>query len=103
VQPRKYTVVLEEQARNWLDQQSEDVQKRVLLILDTFSEFPSVAGKQLQNATRWYDDHYGWARRITLDSVTPGLRCIYHVWDEKRQMVVVKFGTHVDDVYEDGN
>jgi hypothetical protein len=59
VPPRKYKVVFADQAQEWLNRQSEDVQKRVLLILETFAEFPEIAGKQLQNATRWYDDIYG--------------------------------------------
>jgi hypothetical protein len=104
VQPvRKYRIIVEDEAQEWLDQQSEDVRNRVLLILDTFSEIAPVAGKQLQNATRWYDDIYGWARRIALDSVILGLRCIYYIWQEKRQMIIVKFGTHDNEVYEDGN
>jgi hypothetical protein len=79
------------------------VRKRVLLILNSFADDPGLAGKQLENATHWYDDLYGWARRIPMESVAPGLRCIYYVWHEKREMIVVKFGTHADDVYEDGN
>lgn len=58
---RKYKIVFEPQAQDWFDKQPEDVQKRVLLILDTISAFPRTAGKQMQNATRWYDDEFGWA------------------------------------------
>jgi hypothetical protein len=103
VQPRKYKIVFEDEAQEWFDQQSQDVQKRVLLILDSVSEVADSAGIQIQNATRWYDDVYGWARRVRMDSAISGLRCIFYVWKEKRQVVVVKFGTHADDVYEDGN
>ncbi len=99
----KYRVVLEPEAQAWVDQQPEDVQKRVLLILDTFAAFPSKAGKQMQNPTRWYDEEWGWARRITMDSVIPGLRAIYFVWEAGREMIVVRIGTHADDVYENGN
>ncbi len=101
--PRKYTIIFEPDAQDWLDRQPEDVRRRVLLILDTLSEIPETAGKQFQNATRWYDDIWGWARRVQMDSVQPGLRCIYFVYAVQREMIVVKFGTHSEDVYENGN
>jgi hypothetical protein len=97
-----YRVVLEPLAQDWIDRQPEDVRKRVFLILNTFAEFADQAGKQLQNP-RWYDDELGWARRIVLDSVQPGLRCIYFVSARDNEMIVVNFGTHSDDIYEDGN
>ena len=100
---RKYKIVFEPESQDWLDRQPEDVQKRVLLILNTISAFPHSAGKQMQNATRWYDDVFGWARRIPMDSALPGLRCVYFIWDEGAEIIVVKFGTHAEDVYENGN
>ena len=103
MKPSKYNVVFEPEAKAWFDKQSEDVQKRVLLILGDISPFAPKAGDQMQNATRWYDDEWGWARRIRMDSAVYGLRCIYYVWEARREMIVVKFGTHADDVYEDGN
>lgn len=99
----KYILRIEPEAQAWLDAQSDEVRKRVFLILDEFIQFPRVAGKQMQNP-RWYKPEYGgWARRIHIDSVLPGLRCIYFVDEQAQEMIVAKIGTHADDVYEDGN
>ena len=97
-----YKIVIEPEAKAWLDQQTEDVRQRVLLILSEYAAYPQ-AGKQLQNAARWYDSEWGWAYRIRIDSIYAGLRCIYFIWVQGQEMIVVKFGTHADNVYEDGN
>ena len=98
-----YQIILDDPAQDWLDQQPEDVRKRVFLILREYATDPNNAGVQLQNATRWYDDLFGWARQIRIDSVYPGLRCIYYVFEKEKEMIIFKFGTHADDVYEDSN
>jgi hypothetical protein len=104
MKPSNYKIVFEPEAQAWFDKQLEDVQMRVLLILNTFAASkPSVMGFQMQNGTRWFDSEWGWARKIYMDSAIRGLRCIYYVWEAKHEMIVVKFGTHADDVYEDSN
>ena len=102
MKPSKYKVVLDVLAQDWLDRQSKDVQRHVLLILERLSADPITTSKQLENP-RWLDDMWGWARRVHMDRVIPGLRCIYYLWEAKHEMVIVKFGTHADDVYEDSN
>ena len=80
------------------------MQKRVLLFLKKHLASNPVdpRTKQLENP-RWFDPEWGWARRARLDQIIRGLRCIFYVWEAKQEMIVVKFGTHADDVYEDGH
>ena len=98
----EYKIELDIEAQAWMDRQSEDVQRYVLSILNRLKFNPiGSRSKQLENP-RWFDPQWGWARRIRFEGL-PDLRCIYYIWEAKREIVAVKFGTHADDVYEDGN
>lgn len=98
----RYNVILLTEAQKWLAQQPPACQQRIAMILGEYAKDPHHSGKQIQNPI-WWHSKYGMPYRIAINSICPGLRCIYYAFDERGQMIIVKFGTHADNVYEDGN